>query len=635
MKRYLKTLKRYIAIEHILEHTRPIEDEENLPVYLCKGRITSKPVFAKISNPHFICAAMDGYAVSFTKTLGADVTNPIPLLKNKDVFPVNTGDPLHGATDAVIMIEDIEESDLQIVIRKPLYLWQNTRMIGEDIIEGDMLLPVNHVIGALDIGLLISSGVSHIPVRKKPRVMIIPSGKELIDIYKETPAALGKHKLIDFNSYTLFSLAKETGFDADISKIAITRKELEEIVSEATGSYDMIMINAGSSAGREDYTEGVIKDLGKLVFHGVSMMPGKPVMFGVINQKPVFGIPGYPVSAVLCFETFIKPLYEKMTNSTCYRKHITCITPYKIHSRIGIEEVIRVNLIAAQEKYYAIVLPRGASIFSSIAYADGLIRIPEQVEGYNENEQVTCELLIEEERLKKRIHIVGSHDLSINVLRNIIKNRHPGIDIISTHTGSLSGIIAFGKGVTQLCTTHILDENEKIYNIPILRKYVPDKPCLLVHIARRIQGILVQKNNPKNIKDIRDLARKDVTFINRQAGSGTRILLDNILKEKGIEKSSINGYDREESSHTAVGILVKESIADAGLAIYSAARLFSLDFIPIAEEDYDLLVTKEFAEDERFAILMDIISSNEFKEALKEMGGYSTRETGKIKYVNG
>ncbi|HOB68935.1 MAG TPA: molybdopterin biosynthesis protein [Syntrophorhabdaceae bacterium] len=635
MKRYLKTIRSDEALQRILDHVNFSGGEEYLQTYKCRERISSRSVYAHVSNPPFMCAAMDGYAVDFSKTIYADLSRPLSLMITRDAIPVNTGDPLPDGTNAVIMIEDIEDADTSIAIRKPVYLWQNVRMIGEDIVEGDMLIPANHEITAYDIGMLISGGITHIHVRKKPRALIVPTGKELIDLYNVEEPVNKLGGLVDFNSYTLLNLAEETGLDCTISQIAETKEDLYDIIKNAINAYDLIFVNAGSSAGREDYTEEVISKQGELIFHGISMMPGKPAMFGVVDGKPVFGIPGYPVSAALIFYTFIKPLYEKMMHSSKNTKLINCKTTYKIPSRLGIEEIIRVSLVENDGIYYAIPLPRGASIFSSMARADGLMRVPVNIEGFEEGDTIACELLTKKETLKQRIHIIGSHDLSLDILRDMIKTHHTAFDLNSTHTGSLSGITALSKGIAHICTTHILDENEKIYNVPAIKKYLADKPCVLIHIAKRLQGLIVRKGNKKNIKGISDLSRPEVKFINRQSGSGTRILLDMLLSENDIEKHHINGYDREESTHTAVGIQVRESIADTGIAIYSIARVFSLDFIPLAEEDYDLLVTKEFTEDRRFKLLMDMVNSNEFRQRLEKLGGYNTKETGRIKFTNG
>ncbi len=632
MKRYLKTLRSEEAVAKVLELAKPLEGEEYLPSNLCKGRITSRPVFAGISNPPFMCSAMDGYATSFEKTLKADLSNPVKLEKYTESYPVNTGDPLPKATDAVVMIEDVEESETHISIRKPVYLWQNVRMVGEDVIEGDMLVPINHVLTVLDIGMLISGGVSRLYVKRKPKLAVIPTGKELIDIFDEPVDKIENFRLIDFNSHVLAQLAEELGFEAKKTEIARDKATLRRIVDGLVEECDVILMNAGTSAGREDFTGDVIREMGTLVFHGVSMMPGKPTLFGTIKSKSIFGIPGYPVSAILSFKTFVEPLYKKLTGADIQKYMVSCVTPYKVPSRVGIEEIIRVNLLEKHGIYYAFPLPRGASVFSSLARADGLIRVPEDVEGFDEGDNVECELIGEEKTLRHRIHVIGSHDLSLDVLRNMMKQNHPDLDIVSTHTGSLSGVLAFKKGISQLCTTHILDEEERIYNIPTLKKYLTGMHFTLVHIAKRLQGLLVAKGNPKNIKGLADLTRPDVKFINRQAGSGTRILLDTMLKEGGIAKDSINGYNKTESSHTAVGILVRESIADAGVAIHSIARIFSLDFMPLAEEEYDLLVAEDFGADKRFELLLEILRSEEFKKRLDELGGYDTRDTGKIKY---
>jgi len=634
MRRYLETIKSEEAVRKILEHIHPIEDEELIPAYQSKGRITTRPIYAKCSNPPFVCSAMDGYATMFEKTLDADTIRPLSLVKGSDAVHVNTGDALPAGMNAVVIREEVEESGQHIAIRRPLYLWQNVRMIGEDVIEGDMLVPTNHVIGIFDVSMLISAGVTHVPVRRMPKILIIPTGKELMDVY-DGSTDTGDHgkRLIDFNSHLLAGMAVETGFQATRHAIIADKEGLREVVGGSVNDYDVVLINAGSSAGDEDYTEDIIRELGSLIFHGVSMMPGRPAIFGIVHGKAVFGIPGYPVSAAVSFQSFLEPVYERLTSSKIAKRSVVpCLTPYKIPSRIGLEEIVRVNIQKHNGRYYVFPLPRGASILSSMARADGLIKIPENIEGYNEDEEIRCQLLKDECDIANRIHIVGSHDLSLDIMRDLMKKAHPEADLLSTHTGSLSGILAVKKGVADLCTTHIFDESENVYNIPVIEKYLSGRNVILVHIAKRQQGLVIKKGNPKKIAGIGDIGREDVKFINRQFGSGTRILLDLLLKEKGIKRESIHGYEREESSHTAVGIMVRESVADTGVAIYAVAKLFSLDFIPLAEEEYDLVVTGAFAADQRFAKLMAIIRSDVFKKRLEEIGGYNTEDTGTIKY---
>jgi putative molybdopterin biosynthesis protein len=634
-KRYLTTISKEEAIRRVAAAIGPLEAREEVPVPACPGRVTSKAVFAARSNPPFTSAAMDGYAVSFEATLDADLGSPVTLIRGVDAVLVNTGDPLPRAMNAVIIVEEVEERGPEIAIRKPASLWQHVRLTGEDIIEGDMLFPVNYRLGILDVGLLLAAGIRRLEVIKRPRLLIIPTGQELVDIYEQPDLEVLPHRLIDFNSYTLMALGRQMGYDVTKTEIARDNEHLRTILREHMPAHDVLVINAGSSAGTEDFTEVVIREFGELVFHGIAMMPGKPTIFGFIGGKPVFGIPGYPVSAAISFSTFLKVVYERFCGSGAQERSVSCVTPYKLPSSIGVEEVLRVRLMAKGGSYYAYPLPRGAGVFSSLSRADALVTIPENVEGYDEGTVLSAHLLRPEDELQHRLNIVGSHDLSLDVLRDMIKTRFPAMDLISAHVGSMSGINAMQKGIIDLVTTHILDEQELVYNIPAIKKYLADRPVLLVHITKRIQGLLVAKGNPLGITGVDDLSRREVRFVNRQFGSGTRILLDMMLKERRIDPRLIQGYDREESTHTAAAILVKEGIADTALAIHAVSRSFSLDFIPLMEEEYDLLVTKEFSEDPRFSLLMELIASREFASRLSELGGYTTKDSGKIKYANG
>ncbi|MCX7856887.1 MAG: molybdopterin biosynthesis protein [Deltaproteobacteria bacterium] len=635
MKRYLRTVSRNEAKKIILENTESVIDEEYIPACLASGRLTSRPVYAKISSPSHILSAMDGYAVDSLRTRNADVSNPLQIKKFEDAYPLNTGEPLPHGCDAVIMVEETEEGENSIIIRKPANLWQNVRMVGEDTIEGELLLPKYHRISTFDIAVLLTSGVTHVHVFRKPRILLIPTGRELIDPYDEIEKIGKRGYIIDFNSYVLTLLGESEGLEVRKANIARNKDEIEHILDEHLDDVDACIINAGTSAGSEDFTDQIIRKKGEVLFHGVSMMPGKPFLFGKIRGKPIFGIPGYPVSAILCFKEFVVPFCEKLTGRIRDENSLMVKTAYKIPSRMGVEEFVRVNLIKKGHNFYAIPLPRGASIVSSLATADGIIKVPENLEGYDEDMDVVCELIKERRYLENRINIVGSHDICLSVLREILKNVNPKLDLISIHTGSLGGIMAFRKGITDLTTTHILDPDEKIYNIPILKNYLGAKRWKLINIAKRITGIAVRKGNPKNIKKIDDVAKPGIKFINRQYGSGTRILFDMLIQEKGIEKEKIDGYDREEASHMRVGVLIKEGIADCGITIYSVAKLFDLGFIPLAEEDFDLLVSDEFTKEEKFQLIYDIITSDDFKSRLQMLGGYETTDTGKIKYVNG
>lgn len=634
MKRYLSTISRSEAQRIVFENTECIKDDELVAVSHSSGRITSRPVFAFISNPPYVLSAMDGYAVDYSQTLAADISKPLQLEKFREAVPVNTGDPLPQGKDAVIMIEEVEEKEQYISIRRPATLWQNVRMVGEDTVEGELLLPKYHKIDSYDIGLLLSCGITHVHVFRKPKLAIIPTGKELVDPYEEGERIKNRGLIIDFNSYVLCSFAQELGFEVKKTKIARSKKEIEELIDSLLDEVDAYLVIAGTSAGREDFTEEIIRKKGEVLFHGVSMMPGKPFLFGKILNKPVFGIPGYPVSAVLCFREFVIPFYEKLLFGDVKREFLAVRMAYKIPSKMGVEELLRVSLIKKGEVFYALPLPRGASLISSLSFADGIVKIPENIEGFLEDEEVVCELIRDRSSLERRITMVGSHDLSLAIIREMVKEINPKMDLVSIPTGSLGGIIAIKKKIADIATTHIFDPEQKTYNLPTLKKYLPETSWRLLNVAKRLIGIAVKKGNPKGIRQLEDIARAGVKFVNRQYGSGTRILFDMLIKEKGIDKEKIDGYDREEPSHTRVGIMIKESVADCGITTYAVAKLFDLEFIPLAEEDFDIVVLEEFTKDERFELLYGIISSEEFKKRLDLLGGYNTEETGKLKYVN-
>lgn len=612
---------------------KPIGDTETVFTYEASGRITAGPIYAKISNPSFSCSSMDGYALDFALSSGADVSRPLSLTKGTDVLRVNTGDPLPSWTNAVVMIEDVEETGSAITIRKPLHLWQNVRLTGEDVIEGDMLFPSQYEIRTIDIGTLISGGIAHVSVKRKPRLIVIPTGKELVDIFNAT-APVTSPNLVEFNSYTLSGLSGEMGFIASRRPAIRDFDELCAVLDRESRSFDAILVIAGSSAGTEDFTESAVSRLGKVLFHGIAVMPGKPTLFGVINGTPIIGIPGYPVSAIVGFETIVRPLYERLTGTKKSFPEIPVRAPFHLPSKGGLEEQIRVNLIRRGRYHYAFPLPRGASIFSSMTKADGVVSIPAESEGTHEGEQLTCRLLRPLSEINNRINVIGSHDLSLDILRDMIRRRATENDLISIHVGSEGGVSAFGRQISTVATTHILDEEEKIYNIPYLLRHIPHRRWTLIHIAKRMQGLVVRKGNPLNVTSFDDLVRGDLRFINRQHGSGTRILLDMSLRERGIDPSAIRGYDREESTHIAVALMVKESIADTCLAIYAAAKIFSLEFIPVVEEDYDLLVAGEFTGSKKFTMLLELLRSDEFRSKLESFGGYNASQSGMIKYAH-
>lgn len=598
------------------------------------GRITAESVFARLSSPGFHAAAMDGIAVWAESTYGAAPGKPKQLVIGMDAFFINTGHILPPATNAVIMIEDVHETNAGTVeIERPAHPWKYVRKVGEDIVATQLLLPHNHKITAFDVGALLAGGITSISVKNKPRVMIIPTGSELISANEVDVAAPPSGKVIEYNSHILSSLVLECGGVPLLHEIIPDDYgRVKKAVQEACAcDYDCVIVNAGSSAGSEDYTCAVIEELGQVLVHGVTIMPGKPTVLGVIAGKPVIGNPGYPVSAVISFDQFARPVLYKMLGVPLpERVKIIAKSARKIPSRPGMEEFLRVKLGMVGEKITANPLPRGAGAITTLTQADGILRIPQLSEGININEDVQVELLTDLAQIRNTIVVIGSHDLAIDVLTDQIKKKRPDLNLSSSNVGSTGGLLAIRNGIAHIAGSHLFDPETGEYNTPYIRKLLPETPVKLINLVYREQGFIVQSGNPKGIQSFEDLRRQDIAFINRQAGSGTRILLEYHLKQLGIDPAEINGYEREEYTHMSVAVDVLSGSADVGLGIYAAARALRLDFIPVVKERYDLVVSHLFWSDERMEFLLATMKSEEFRNTVRQLGGYDTSQTGQI-----
>jgi len=598
------------------------------------GRILGSPVFARISSPDGPLAAMAGVAVEAEATYGASETAPKALAVGKEAFYVNTGHLLPPGTNAVIMIEKIRETGAdRIIIEAPVFPFQHVRKVGEDIVATELLFPRNHLVTPYCVGALLSGGVFSVDVKRKPKVLIIPTGSELVDWRKTPLTSVRPGQVLETNSFVLGRLTEAWGGTFVRHDML---KDDEELIKKAVesgtlGDFDMVLLGGGSSAGSEDYSRRAVADLGEVLVHGVTIMPGKPIVIGKVNGKPVFGVPGYPVSAIIAFEEFIGPLLSRMLGQPIRTREKARVKPTrKIASKLGLEEFVRVKIGKVGNTLVATPLPRGAGCITSITEADGILRIPNHVEGIGDQEWVEAELLRPMDALENTIVAVGSHDNTLDVLADAIKKRHSAFSLSSSHVGSMGGLAAIKRGACHLAGSHLLDPTDGSYNLSYIRRLLPDIPVRVVHLVFRDQGFVLPKGNPKNIHGIRDLMRKDIRFINRQSGSGTRVLFDYRLREEGIDPEQINGYGIEEYTHMAVAAAVQSGASDTGLGIFSAAKALDLDFIPMVTEQYDLVVPKEHFASEKIRILLDIIASAEFKNRVEKLGGYSTKRTGEL-----
>ena len=605
---------------------------ERVQVPEAVGRVLAEPVFAAISAPSYHAAAMDGVAVKAEATYGVSEGRPKDLAPGRDAFFVNTGNVLPDGTDAVIMIENVQvKGEARVVIEAPAFPWQNVRKIGEDIVATELLFARHHRITPYCVGALLTGGVFSVPVLKRPHAVIIPTGSELVD-WRSTPLAdVRPGQVLETNSFVLGKLVEDCG--GTYARAALVADETSRIraavETAVAGGCDCVMILGGSSAGAEDYARAVLQEIGEVLVHGVTIMPGKPAVVGVVRDTPVFGMPGYPVSAIIVFEQLVRPLLAALLRQPESARETVTVTPTrKMASKLGLEEFVRVKLGEVGGRIVATPLPRGAGSITSITEADGIVRIPADTEGVNENAPVAAELLRPAAELRRTIVIVGSHDNSLDVLADQLKAAQAGFTLSSSHVGSMGGLMAIKRGVCHLAGSHLLDPVDGSYNVSYIRKYLPGCPIKLVHLVYRENGLIVRRGNPKAIHGMQDLARPDVTFINRQGGSGTRILLDYRLGQLGLEPAAIKGYDAEEFTHMSVAVAVSSGGADAGLGIYAAARALDLDFIPVVTEKYDLVIPAQHFASEPIQTLLGIITSAEFKRRVEALGGYSTHSTG-------
>ena len=605
---------------------------ETIPVIHSSGRVTAEPIFAKISSPPFHCAAMDGIAVKAKNTYGATEGSPKLLNIGKEAFLVNTGNPVPEGMDAVIMIEDVHPIDSErIEIREAAYPWQHVRSIGEDMIATEMAFPENHKITPYDLGALLACGHREVRVKKKPRVLILPTGSELLepnqfDSNRFDPSS----GIIESNSYVLSGLIVEDG--GEPIRHPIVKDDFLKIKEALLTNYDgvdLILIIAGSSAGSEDYTRSIIEESGEVFIHGISMMPGKPTLIGRFKDRPVVGIPGYPVSAIIAYEELVRPvLNQSLHLMKPERLKIKAFPIKKIPSKLGTEEFLRVKVGKIGEKFFASSLPRGSGIITSLTKADGIIRIPSFSEGLDENEETVVELLKPLEEILNTVVMVGSHDLTLDILANGLGKYFPPVFFSSHPVGSLGGILAIKNGICHMAGLHLLDPDTGEYNFPYIRNYLKGMEVRLINLVYREQGLMVQRGNPKDIRGLSDLLRKDTSFINRQKGSGTRILFDHTLKTLSLEPTQIQGYENEEFTHMAVASAVASGMVYTGLGILPAAKAMNLDFIPIAKERYDLIIPSIYFEEEKIQRVIEVIRSKEFKETVLQMGGYDVSRTG-------
>lgn len=589
------------------------------------GRVTARPVYAKICAPHYPASAMDGVALSASLTFGASETTPVTLTQ---YVAVDTGDPLPDGCDAVVMIEDVvKNEDGSIRLHAPAAPWQHVRQIGEDICAGEMILPSHMEITPAAVGAMLAGGVLELEVLRRPVVGLIPTGDEIIP-----PTADPKPgDIIEFNSSIFSGMLARWGAEAKTFPIVPDRLDLiTAALEDALASCDAVILNAGSSAGREDYSAEAVGRVGEVLLHGVAIKPGKPAILGCKGNKPILGVPGYPVSGILVLEQFLKPLLAGWYGLAPEEEQVReAALSRAVVSGLKYKEFVRVRLGKVGGRLVAAPLNRGSGVVTSFMKADGILEVPQGVEGYEAGAVVPVRLLRPEAELSHTLVAIGSHDPLLDEVADLLHAADPSLYMSSTHVGSMGGVMAVRRGETHIAGVHLLDEADGSYNVSFIKKYFPQGGVRLVECVGRSQGLMLRDSG--TIHSLRDLTAPGIRYVNRQKGSGTRILTDYLCKKEGIDPASIYGYDREEFTHTSVAAQIAAGTADAGMGIYSAAQLYGLDFLPICIEQYDLLIPDSAWDTPMVQRLLEILQSGAFRARLEALGGYELDKPGQVR----
>ena len=615
------------------------------------GRVTAEPVWAKISSPHYHASAMDGFAVRAHETDGALTTAPLTLLYHKQTSYVDTGDPLPEWANAVIPIENIEPVDeneeitaeqrkpYAIRIREAVTPWAHVRPMGEDMVATQLVLPAGHTLRPADLGAIAGCGHGTARVARRPKVAIIPTGTELVEIGESVSSG----DIIEYNSMVM--AAQILGWGGEATRFPIARDVFEEIKNQvvvAARDHDLILLNAGSSAGSEDFSASVVEALGELLVHGVAVRPGHPVILGIINKPlesaetlkvssavPIIGVPGYPVSAALTGEIFVEPLIAQwLGRQPTEPIEIEATLTRKMVSPAGDDDYVRVAVGKVGERTLAAPLSRGSGVITSLVRADGIVVVPSGSQGMPAGERVKVRLYRSPKEIERTIFAIGSHDIILDVMAQFLAARDRRL--ASANVGSLGGLVALRRGEAHLAGAHLLDPETGEYNLSYIRQYLPGVPVRVMALVGREQGLLVPKGNPKAIKSLGDLTNPEVSIVNRQRGAGTRILLDYHLAQLDLKSADIQGYEHEEFTHLAVAASVASGRADCGLGIAAAAHALDLDFIPLFKERYDLILPKEYSESPLLTPLNSVLEDPAFRTLVGSLPGYDLSPMGEL-----
>ena len=653
--------RRYIplkeAIDRLTEYVSSIPREsEEVPINDALGAVIFEDMFSKLDIPPFDKALMDGYAVRAQDTFEAEESRskrlklvgrievgeePNLYVDESTTIEISTGAPIPKGANAVVMLEYAKKDEKMIDIFKSVVPGENIMETGTDIRSGELILRKGQRITSKELGLLSAIGIGKVKVYKKPKVAVFSTGNELI-----SPGdSIRSWRIFDINSSTLAGAVMESGGIPTL--MGIVPDDIDKLRKKIVTSLslcDLAIASGSTSAGARDYLLSLMGEIGSpgVIVPGISIKPGKPTIVAASNEKIVFCLPGNPTSALAIFHLLVRPIISRMAGFQEPREieSIHGMMATKVHSARGRLELLPVHILTDEKRNYIVHPTYGYSAsITSFAMADGFMLIPENRDFINERERVRVIPFVPNFKPAEMVFI-GSHCMGLESALSLLRRDHPSIEMKSIYVGSLGGINSIKKKEADISGIHVFDESTKQYNIPVIEQHNLLDKVVLVRGYKRQQGFIVKKGNSKKIRSFDDVVRRNMIFINRNVGSGTRILIDMNLRQVAKKMkltlkeliSKIEGYQIEVKSHSAVAAAVYQGRADVGVGIKTVANAYDLDFTPIMDEDYDFLIMRESLEKKSIKIFLDILGSGEFKSLLLEKltGLEPLKDTGKI-----
>jgi putative molybdopterin biosynthesis protein len=603
-EQFLEVVDRDEAERRFRRHLdlRPL-GRETAPLSRALGRVLASKVIADVDVPGFDRASVDGFAVRADDTLGASERLPrrltlLPEILTPGKLPrlavgpgaatlIATGGMVPRGADAVVMVEHTEtydeDGETSIEIRRPASAGQFIAFAGSDLARGETVLRAGQLLTSREIGMLAAIGCAAVEVWRRPRVAIVSTGDEIIA--PGEPMRPGA--VYDSNAAILAAAVEEAGgIPCPLGIGADDDAVLIRLVGEGLDSCDMVVLSGGTSKGAGDLCYRAVARFGDpgIVVHGVALKPGKPLCLAVTGGKPIVVLPGFPTSAIFTFHEFIAPVIRALGGLPAEAAdRLSATLPLRVPSERGRTEYLMVSLARSDDGALA-AYPnaKGSGAVTAFSQADGFIAIGPQIESVAAGTPVSVQL-IGDAHLADLV-IIGSHCVGLDIL--IDRLHAEGIAVKALNVGSMGGLAAAKRGECDIAAIHLMDPETGEYNRPFLT------PALaLVPGYRRLQGIVYRKGDPRFVGRSVEaalaaaLAAPDCLMVNRNAGSGTRILTDRLLN--GAQPP---GYWSQPKSHNAVAVAVAQNRADWGMAIDSVARQYGLGFIPAQDERYDFVV---------------------------------------------